>query len=238
MIEKIERLFDQAKQLHYDESCGMKAVEKMKGPGFFPGCSGFHDNLSDDVNRIVMIVGQDFDTETNYNKLGDNGEVASNTTWRNLKILLQDIGIPRNICFFTNAYMGLRKDGKNTGQSPAKKSSSFTKQCQDFFKDQLRVINPELVLILGKEPAKFVADTFPNQFDKWQEMGVLKHFYEKEENISCVLEFENKNIQFLFVLHPSMSNTNRAKIWKDVKEEEILILRNRLSDFYSRHNIQ
>jgi len=239
MIEKIKKLFEKANQLKYDEHCGMGMIEKMKGSGFFPGCSGLHDEQSDSVNKFVMIVGQDFDTEINYNKLGEKGEVDSNTTWRNLKKLLNDINIPERICFFTNAYMGLRKDGKNTGSSPAKKSPQFAKQCQIFFEEQLRVINPELVLILGKETAKFMAETFPNHFDIWQRMGLLKQFYQDEKNISYDIEFENKKIRFLFVLHPSMSNTNRALVWgKGIKEKETEILKKHLADFYILHNLQ
>jgi uracil-DNA glycosylase len=241
MIEKIETLFEKAKQLHYDECCGMKVVDKMKGSGFFPGCTGFHNNPSDIKNTFVMVVGQDFATEEYHQKIGDKGEVDSNTTWRNLKTLLKDIRIDEDICFFTNAYIGLRKNGKNTGQSPAKKSPNFTQQCQKFFKEQLSVINPELVLILGKEPAKFVAQIFPDYFAEWKKMKLLKQFYEDEENISCTLKFENKKIQFLFALHPSMSNTNRPKIWgKGVKgrEKETDMLKKHLSNFYIRHNLQ
>jgi len=170
MTEKIDELFEKSKQLHYDKLCGMVMVERRKGSGFFPGCSGFHDDQSNSVNKVVMIVGQDFDTEINYCKLGDKGEVKSNTTWLNLVKLLDEISIPKSICFFTNAYMGLRKNGKNRGPSPAKKSPCFVKECQKFFLEQLRVINPELVLILGKEPAKFVAEIFPDSFARWQKM--------------------------------------------------------------------
>jgi len=134
MFEKSEILFEKASQLHYDEFCGMTMVKEMKGPGFFPGCNGLQDNKSDSFDRFVMVVGQDFDTEENYQNIGEKGEVDSNTTWRNLRKLLKDIHIPENFCFFTNAYMGLRKNGRNIGQSPAKKSPDFTKQCQIFSK--------------------------------------------------------------------------------------------------------
>jgi uracil-DNA glycosylase family 4 len=236
MIEKIKKLFEKANQLQYDEQCGMGIVEKMQGPGFFPGCNGLHDNQSGSVNKFVMVVGQDFDTKINYDKLGDKGEVDSNTTWRNLKKLLIEINIQESNCFFTNVYMGLRKDGKNTGPSPAKKSPNFSNQCQVFFKEQLRVINPELVLILGKEPAKFIAETFPNYFTNWQQIGLLKEFYQEEKNIYNDLEFENKSIRFLFALHPSMSNTNRSLIWgKGNKEKETEMLKKHLSGFYAWH---
>lgn len=108
----------------------------------------------------------------------------------------------------------------------------------NFFEDQLRIINPELVLILGKEPAKFIVEKFPNHFTNWHQMGLLKQFYHDEKNISYDLKFENKEIQFLFVLHPSMSNTNRSKIWKGAEEKETGILRKHLSEFYIRHNLQ
>ncbi len=212
MNEKINKLFEKAVQLQYDSACGMEKVTKMKGPGFFPGCTGIHNSESAFQVKFVMVVGQDFDTKINYDKVGENGEVDSNITWTNLKKLLDDINIRKDNCFFTNTYMGLRKNGKNTGASPAKKSPGFIKQCQDFFLEQLRVINPKLVLILGKEPAKFITRTFPGGFNSWQNMGLLKIFYQEEDNISIHLEFENKSILFLFALHPSMSNTNRSLI--------------------------
>jgi hypothetical protein len=99
----------------------MIPVKEMQGPGFFPGCNGFHNHESGFADRFVMVVGQDFDTELNYKKLGEKGEVESNATWRNLRKLLDDIGIQKHNCFFTNVYMDLRKEEigklKNTGPS-------------------------------------------------------------------------------------------------------------------------
>ncbi|GAC1300823.1 MAG: hypothetical protein NVSMB24_02340 [Mucilaginibacter sp.] len=239
MEEKIKKLFEKAIQLQYDPDCGMEKVEKMKGPGFFPGCTGVHDNNSASADKFIMVVGQDFDTKINYDKLEEKGEVECNTTWRNLKKLLKDINIDKDKCFFTNTYMGVRKNGKNTGPSPAKKSPWFVEQCQYFFQQQLTIINPKLVLILGREPAKFVAKMFPDQFDSWRNMKLLKQFYQKEKSIACELKFENQFILFLFVLHPSMSNTNRSLIWgKGIKERETEMLINHLFDFYANYNLK
>jgi len=237
MLNKINQLFQKANQLNYDEDCGMVMVEKTKGPGFFPGCVGLYDIDRGNTEKLIMVVGQDFDTKENHKKLTEEGEVNSNPTWRNLKKLLDDIHIDKNDCFFTNAYMGLRKNAlKNTGPSPAKKSQPFVKQCQEFFKEQLRAINPEIVLILGLEPAKFIAKMFPGGFTNWSRIRSLRKLYEDKGHICQDFEFEGRCIRFLFVIHPSLNNPNRAKIWKDSEHQEITILKEHLSNFTTRHN--
>lgn len=121
-------LFDEAKELDYSHSNGMICVEKMKGPGFFPGCMGTINSVDNLKDLQIMVLGQDFDTAENHKRIDEvKGEINDNTTWSNLKKLLTDLNIDVNKCFFTNAYMGLRPDikkgskTKNTGQSPALK---------------------------------------------------------------------------------------------------------------------
>ncbi len=41
----------------------------IKGLAFFPGGKGTTDNTSDLSNKPIMILGQDFDTETKFNNL-------------------------------------------------------------------------------------------------------------------------------------------------------------------------
>jgi uracil-DNA glycosylase len=238
MPTEIEKLFKKASQLNYDNSCGMVKVDEMQGAGFFPGCYGTSDTKSNSNNKFVMVLGQDFDTYANYQRLTKKGEVDSNTTWRNLKILLKDIHIDENICFFTNVYMGLRKEGvKNTGPSPATKSKSFVGECSEFFKDQLTAIKPEIVFVLGKETAKFLAIVFP-QLEDWERVDTLKSLYKNGRNTYYDLKFNSMDIMFLLVIHPSMSNTNRSLIFgKENKGQEVETLKKQLSKFYKRHNI-
>ena len=224
----VEALFNEMQKLDFTLSNGMETIPEMKGPGFFPGCIGtINDNV--DIKDVdVMVLGQDFDTLENYNNIvSAKGEIEKNTTWRNLNTLLHDLNIDQANCFFTNAYMGLRSESKkNTGASPASKkaASEFAKQCHIFFKRQLHAVKPKLVLVLGKETAKFLTKAFPNEFTKWEDIQTLKQFYAEKDAVFNDIKFEGENIRFVFVLHPSMSNTNRALIWGKGSTDEIRIL--------------
>ena len=224
----VNNLFSEMQKLDFVQSNGMATIPEMKGPGFFPGCIGTinHDVNIKDVD--VMVLGQDFDSLENYKKIdAKKGEIENNTTWRNLKTLLDDLKIDQANCFFTNVYMGLRSENKkNTGASPASKkaASEFAKQCHIFFKKQLHAVKPKLVLVLGKETAKFLTKAFPNEFTKWENIQTLKQFYANRDAVFNDIEFEGEKIRFVFVLHSSMSNTNRAIIWGEGSKDEIKIL--------------
>lgn len=231
----LSQLFEESKTLKYNQANGMVKVEEMKGPGFFPGCRGTIDLVEDISGLRILVLGQDFDTKSNHQKIDKaKGEIDTNTTWRNLRKLLKDLGIDETECFFTNAYMGLRPDDnketktKNTGTSPAAKKGAekFADDCYQFFKKQLEVVQPEVVLVLGKETAKFVSKVFPHECSKWAEIKTLKSFYNEEDNISVTVRFDEMPIQFLFVIHPSLNNTNRSITWGreegKTKEQELL----------------
>lgn len=224
----IKALFSEMRKLDFAHSNGMETIPEMKGSGFFPGCIGTVNDNIDIGDADVMVLGQDFDSLENYKKIDAKiGEIENNTTWCNLKTLLDDLKIHQANCFFTNAYMGLRSESKkNTGASPASKKAAkiFGSECYLFFKMQLHVVKPKLVLVLGKETAKFLTKAFPNQFTKWENIQTLKQFYASRDAVFNDIEFEGQKIKFLFVLHPSMSNTNRALIWSKRSKDEIRIL--------------
>ena len=224
----IKALFNEMQKLDFFHSNGMETIPKMKGPGFFPGCIGTIDDNVDIKDVDVMVLGQDFDTLANYKKIHEiEGEITKNKTWQNLKTLLGELKIDFDNCFFTNAYMGLRSDSKkNTGASPASKKAAtqFASECYVFFKRQLHIVKPKLVLVLGKETAKFLTKAFPNEFIKWEHIQTLKQFYAEKDAVFNDIEFEGEKIRFVFVLHPSMSNTNRSLIWGKGSTDEIRIL--------------
>ncbi len=242
-MKKIQELFERANSLNYNDSNGMIKVPKMKGPGFFPGCIGtIEDNVTID-NITTIVLGQDFDTYDNYININDiDGEIDKNKTWSNLKKLLADLKISPVECFFTNGYMGLRpslldnKKAKNTGTSPAAKKGAekFADQCYNFFKEQLEFVKPNVVLVLGKETVKFLTKTFPYEFSKWGNIDSLKNFYTNENLIYNDLKLNDKTIRFVFVIHPSMSNTNRALVWgKQNKHKEVEVILKALGDYLS-----
>ena len=108
-----------------------------------------------------MILGQDFDCETNYKKsLGPGSEsITKDPTWRNLVAFLDELNAFPNICFFTNAILSVRKGNKGTGKSPAFKDKDFIKQCQEFFLYQLEIQKPLTIFALGKYVGEFLSST-------------------------------------------------------------------------------
>lgn len=142
---------------------GVVEVPKpIEGTAFFPGGLGLWIDKGVQPPPMptgkIMVLGQDFDTFASYVKAYTRGtEVAKgNATWRNLTRILENAHIPLTDCFFTNVWMGLRKDGKSTGPFPGKHDERFAQRCADFFKRQLEVQDPRLILVLGKEPLAFL----------------------------------------------------------------------------------
>lgn len=169
-----------------------------------------------------MVLGQDFGTQDYYNKVHkEDGEVKMSTTWRNLIPLLVALDISPEACFFTNTFMGLREDGKMTGPcNPAlNPNSPFSEACKNFLMAQIEAILPELVLVLGTYPARTLAAWWPEDFSDWTALkGVTRplaenRFYDGLTKPFYDVRFGDKDVRFVFALHPSMSNTHRGLIW-------------------------
>jgi uracil-DNA glycosylase len=146
---------------------------RLPGVGFFPGGAGLWDvgvgvPLPPMPCGGVMVLGRDFHSEAAFeHSLRVGTEVAHNPTWRNLLIVLKDAGIEPGACFFTNAYMGLRRGAKATGPFPGEKDSAFVQRCSAFFRLQLRAQAPRLILALGKHVPAFLARLSPD-LHAWQ----------------------------------------------------------------------
>jgi len=56
----------------------------------------------------------------------------------------------------------------------------------------------------------------------------IKTLYANKDAVFNDIEFEGGKIRFMFVLHPSMSNTNRALIWGKGSKDEVRILKEAL----------
>ncbi len=134
----------------------------IRGTAFFPG--GFGLWRPEKLAPLppmpvggVMVLGQDFHSRRNYERSLELGCSTRNPTWRNLLPLLKSAGIAPHMCFFTNAYMGLREGDRSIGRFPGANDDSFTERCRRFFLLQLRAHRPELILILGKRVPHFLA---------------------------------------------------------------------------------
>lgn len=129
----------------------------IPGTAFFPGGLGLWTGVSEIPTGQIMIVGQDFNSKAAYDRaFAAGGEVTTSPTWRNLLRILQDAGISPDRCFFTNVYMGLRDGGNETGRFAGAKDKDFVRRCLTFFDRQLEVVQPKLILALGKEPLRML----------------------------------------------------------------------------------
>ena len=141
----------------------VKDVRKpIERTAFFPGGLGLWLEADGACGEFpvgqIMVVGQDFNTESAYERALERGtEVDISVTWRKLRELLRESGISPNRCFFTNVYMGLRDEGSEIGPFPGGKDERFVKRCVEFFKKQLEVAKPKLIVTLGLAPLRFMA---------------------------------------------------------------------------------
>lgn len=124
----------------------MLPSHKPIGKGFFPVSTGFWDVPQNAPHWPLLFLGQDFGTMPGHS---DEGETNSVPTWRNLEPLLRDAGIDARSCFFSNAVMGVRPGGTNTGRSSAFRNSRFITKCAEFVCAQLDVVKPHGVVVLG-----------------------------------------------------------------------------------------
>lgn len=112
----------------------------------------------------VMILGRNFDSKASYEDSLRKSEVQlKGATWRYLVPLLDQASIPKDRCFFTNFYMGLIDGESAAGPFPGKGDADFVQRCQEFLREQFRVMQPKLVLILGKEFFNEFATFLPPQ---------------------------------------------------------------------------
>jgi uracil-DNA glycosylase len=219
-MTEIKALFDAVDQLNYPASM-LKVTGQILGRAFFPGGKGTFDNSDIISDKPIMILGQDFDTESNFEKAVEAGQenIKRNATWRNLLKLLEQSGIKPQSCFFTNAIMGVRAENegttKNTGKSPAFNHPDFVKQCQEFFLTQLQAQQPKLVLVLGMMPAKFLSD-MTEQIKSWKSLNSITAIDAVGHQILEGIRFSDDVTTTLVLLtHPSYRSVNvRARQYK------------------------
>lgn len=207
-MNEIKNLFDAAGQLNYPDYM-KKFINTFTGLGFFPIGDGTWKQDGSVSEKTVMVLGQDFDCESNYLKAAEfqAEDPTKNATWRNLLAFLEQVQIAPVHCFFTNAIMGIREGYEGTGKSPAFKDKAFIEECRKFFLLQFNTQKPELVLVLGKYVAEFLAPIDP-AFSRWKS---IPNFDFIDSNGLSVITVElSPGLQTCFVLlvHPSFRDSN------------------------------
>jgi hypothetical protein len=135
----------------------------IRGTAFFPGGYGLWAPTGADATPAwpvggVMVVGQDFHSEAGYNASYRAGrEDERIPTWRHLVDILDRAGIALNRCFFTNAFMGLRRSKTCIGRFPGATDATFTARCASFLAVQIARQHPRLILTLGVHAPRVLA---------------------------------------------------------------------------------
>ena len=176
--------------------------------GFFPLGSGILTDKSEIADAEIeeggtMVLGHDFGTVSYVNERCKDRRENNSRTVQNLK----DIGLDMERTFFTNFYLGLRNDEKHTEMGmtklAVKRTNDYKMFCHNFFIEQLRLINPSLVICLGKEVGRILPKIFKaiTQPDK-----SLLSIYADESSTEYVVHTDDAlygKRKFILIPHPS-----------------------------------
>jgi len=160
---------------------------RIPGVAFFPGGAGLWGAkggapLPPMPVGGVMVVGQDFHSETAFTASLAQGTEVPDTprdsykippTWIGLRRLFKEAGIPLERCFFTNAFMGLRTGTGTTGRFPGSRDEGFVDRCQRFLHRQIDAQRPSVIVTLGLWVPRFIARLSP-QLASWQAVASVK----------------------------------------------------------------
>jgi uracil-DNA glycosylase family 4 len=181
---------------------------------FFPAGDGLYYEEETPTHIEYMVIGQDFDTIDKFRALQKDKKSeleTGNTTWRNLLKLLGDEGIDKKSVFYTNAIMGYRDGGKNTGKSPAFKDEKFIAVCQKFMIEQISMVKPKKIIVLGANLFDFMAALS----DDLKAIKDVKKFKDLDKRIYRGVTFNNVGslkCDILFMLHPSLFFANAREM--------------------------
>ncbi len=221
---KIQQLFDELEKiketskLDFEKSGMVNRFKEMKY-GFFPLGWGILDEnnktdgspTTDEIDEGgVMVLGNDFGTVNYVEKdCNDIGETEGKTVNNLIKRAMLDT----YKTFFTNFYLGVRlDDGLYCGTTMTKRmydgkvnklKNCYKNLCNDFFKIQLELIKPRIVICLGHEVKNALIDSGIS-FHKWKpKTGSFEKLYAMDGARYIVENMELNGIKFIIIPHPS-----------------------------------
>ena len=198
---------------------------QKKGTGFFPVYNGLwystpKSKRPDFPKGGIMVLGHDFGTKDYTNKKREKtGENLEGATWRNIRKVFKEAKIRQQDCFFTNSYMGLRKEGKMTGRHPSASEEEFVQQCQSFLKQQIAKQQPKLIITLGLYVPPFLAKLAQKGMKKWLSVKGVEDINNKNARHKKIRFSDPANTESTVValLHPSMRSSNLK--WRRYKRK-------------------
>lgn len=198
---------------------------------FYPGGPGLWLEGKSDKWPDIMVVGQDFSTADYYEKMraGYLRDLDC-PTWKNLLLLFKKTNINPCNCFFTNAFMGLRKEGSITGEFSGMKDKAFTRRNIEYLKYQIEAVSPKVIIVLGIPAAKMFSSV-SDELITWKE-HTFSYLDENEKSVFHDVIFKNTKFSCVCLLHPSLRNINlKHRKFKEYKgnEAEIMMIKEVMS---------
>jgi uracil-DNA glycosylase len=190
----------------------------LTGQGFFPGGDGlWHPDITKPTDKPfpehgIMVLGNDFGVLSDFEGCLERG-FEDPKTW-NIKATLHRAGVPLSECFFTNAYLGLRRLKPSTGCSPGLLTDGFAKMCADFFDLQVSIQQPRGIICLGKEPRQFLAHKVFGPRHRWcsgDSFSVLDQIYHPIQEANISTGKITKKVQITTIYHPSYGELNNRQ---------------------------
>jgi uracil-DNA glycosylase family 4 len=211
-IELFELLKSEIDNSKYPE---IEIVPMVQKQGFFPICTGTIDGSTDLSKLNIMIVGQDFGSKTDYDKkkISEKGEnIERQSTWKNLKPMLNNLSINPNECFYTNLLFGLRDSVSNVGISPSIDKEEYVNHSINFFHKQIEAIKPDLIIFLGK--VTFAINNGIRDKKEIEKLNYIKSIREINKT-----KQKYKGINCLYMIHPSYrAQQISKKVWSEEDE--------------------
>jgi hypothetical protein len=195
----------------------------IPGVAFFPGGAGLWgaepgEPLPPMPTGGVMVLGHDFHSEAAFRaSLKARTEVPDKprkgyrtpATWVGLRRLFAELGIPLERCFFTNAYMGLRKGKAVMGRFPGASDAGYVDRCRQFLLRQIEAQRPSVIVTLGTWVPAFIAP-LSKELDGWRDVASMQEIDRKGAVVSGV-RFDGLpglSCTVAAITHPSLRGPN------------------------------
>jgi uracil-DNA glycosylase len=215
-VHTIEELFVLLGQLKSYPDGVIQMPGRIPGTAFFPGGLGLWNTQPNVPPPPVpvggsLIVGHNFDSEVGFQRSFHHaGENLNGATWRTLLAFLKQVGIPSEQCFFTNAYVGLRTGNRAMGAFVGAQDPDFVCWCRTFLLEQIRLIQPRLILTLGAYVPRFLAPLSPELRTLWSEVTGLRMLDEQEVALVYPSTFSGvlRPVAVVALTHPAYRRLN------------------------------
>lgn len=206
----------------------VRISRRITGTAFFPGGFGLWNTQPDEPLPPmpvggVMVVGHNFDSEAGFeHSFIHAGENLKGPTWKNLLAFLKQVEIFPERCFFTNAYVGLQPGDHAIGPFPGKQDPEFVCWCQNFLLEQIKLMQPQLILSLGAYVPPFLAPLSSELRRVWSGVKRLTTLDEQEAALVYPSTFEGvlRPTAVVALTHPAYRPVNvKYRRYRNLKGE-------------------